>query len=98
MNKKLPIICPSCQEELKVHSLQCGACQTTISGAFDLPMLLKLDHKEQEFIIDFVKYSGSLKQMAQKLKLSYPTVRNMLDELITKINNLQENSHENDAI
>ena len=98
MIKKLPIICPSCQEELKVHSLECGSCQTMISGAFDLPMLLKLDHKEQEFIIDFVKNSGSLKQMAQKLKLSYPTVRNMLDELITKITNFQEYPHENDSI
>lgn len=98
MNKKLPIICPSCQAELKVHSLQCGACQTTISGSFDLPMLLKLDHHEQEFIIDFVKNSGSLKQMAQKLKLSYPTVRNMLDELITKISNLEIHSHENDPV
>lgn len=98
MNKKLPIICPSCQDELKVYSLQCEACQTTISGSFDLPMLLKLDHKEQEFILDFVKYSGSLKQMAQKLKLSYPTVRNMLDELITKITNLETHSHENDPV
>lgn len=98
MNKKLPIACPSCQEELKVHSLQCDACQTMINGSFDLPLLLKLDQKEQEFIINFVKSSGSLKLMAQKLKLSYPTVRNMLDELIGKITNLQINSNENNPI
>ena len=98
MNKKLPIICPSCQEELKVHSLQCEMCQTAISGSFNLPLLLKLDQKEQEFIINFVQSSGSLKLMAQKLKLSYPTVRNMLDDLIAKITNLQKYSHENDPV
>jgi hypothetical protein len=90
MDKKLPIICPSCQSELKVHSLQCGSCQTTISGSYELPVFLKLDQKEQDFIIEFVKSSGSLKIMAQQLKLSYPTVRNMLDELIHKIDELQK--------
>jgi hypothetical protein len=32
------------------------------------------------------------------LKLSYPTVRNMLDDLIAKITNLQKYSHENDPV
>jgi hypothetical protein len=59
-----------------------------------LPWLLKLDQKEQDFIIEFVLSSGSLKVMAQKLKLSYPSVRNMLDELIKKVAELQNNHHE----
>lgn len=95
MNKKLPIYCPSCQSELNVHSLQCNNCQTSINGSFELPFFLKLDPKEQDLVIEFVLSSGSLKVMAQKLKLSYPTVRNMLDELIGKINQLQNSeTHE----
>jgi len=89
MNKKLPILCPSCSSELKVQSLQCGSCETTINGLYDLPLLLKLEQNEQYFIIDFINSSGSLKEMAKKLKLSYPTVRNMLDDLIKKITKLQ---------
>ena len=89
MSKKLPISCPSCQSELNVHSLQCNNCQTSINGSFELPLFLKLDPKEQGMVIEFVLSSGSLKVMAQKLKLSYPTVRNMLDELIQKITELQ---------
>lgn len=89
MNKKLPISCPSCNSELKVQSLHCDSCETTINGFYHLPLLLKLDQKEQDFIIEFVLSSGSLKVMSQKLKLSYPTVRNMLDELIDKINTLK---------
>jgi hypothetical protein len=94
MDKKLPVICPCCQSELKVYALQCGSCQTTISGSFDLPVFTKLEQKEQNFIIEFVKSSGSLKVMAQQLKLSYPTVRNMLDELINKIEKLQTTPNE----
>jgi len=90
MAKKLPIYCPSCDSKLNVKSLYCDECGTTISGLFELPLLLKLDDKEQNFILDFVKSSGSLKVMATKLKLSYPTVRNMLDDLITKIEGLEK--------
>ncbi len=91
MNKKLPVNCPGCQYKLNVQSLYCDSCQTTISGSFSMPLILQLDAREQEFIIDFVQCSGSLKVMAQNLKLSYPTVRNMLDELINKISIIQKN-------
>ncbi len=89
MEKKLPVECPSCSSELKVQSLFCNNCDTTITGQFELPVLMKLDVNEQNFILDFIISSGSLKVMASKLKLSYPTVRNMLDDLISKIEKLQ---------
>jgi len=94
MSKKLPIICPSCHSMLDVQCLQCNSCQTSINGSFELPLFLKLDQKEQDFIIEFVLSSGSLKIMAQKLKLSYPTVRNMLDDLIQKVSQFQNVHHE----
>ena len=50
-----------------------------------MPVLLKLSPEQQLFIVDFVKSSGSLKDMAGKLGLSYPTVRNMLDAIISDI-------------
>ena len=37
------------------------------------------------FVIDFIKSSGSLKDMAKSMGVSYPTVRNILDELIDKL-------------
>ncbi|MFP4663750.1 MAG: DUF2089 family protein [Bacteroidales bacterium] len=40
----------------------------------------------QAFIIAFVKNSGSLKKMAKAMSLSYPTVRNRLDEIIEILN------------
>ena len=90
MEKRLPVSCPGCDSQLKVSSLICEHCDTAVTGIFQLPVLMKLDQKEQSFIIEFVKSSGSLKIMAEKLKLSYPTVRNMLDDMIEKIIKMDE--------
>ena len=83
----LPCNCPSCQSQLKVKSLKCDACQTEVSGLYDLPSLARLSPDDQQFVMQFVKYSGSIKDMAKFLKLSYPTVRNLLDDIIEKISN-----------
>ena len=50
-----------------------------------------LNEEEQRFMLEFVKASGSLKDMAKKMGVSYPTVRNYLDDLIEKLNNMEEN-------
>ena len=81
----LPVNCPSCQAQLKVKSLKCEQCQTEVSGSYDLPVLATLSENDQQFITRFVINSGSLKEMATVLKLSYPTVRNMLNDIIEKI-------------
>ena len=83
----LPCICPSCQSHLKVKSLKCENCQTEVTGLYELPALARLSLDDQQFILQFVKYSGSLKDMAKYLNLSYPTVRNLLDDIIGRIEN-----------
>ena len=88
----LPRICPSCQSQLKVKSLTCENCFTEVSGLYELPVLLRLKPEEQDFILQFVKYSGSLKDMAKHLNLSYPTVRNRLDDIIAQLTS-EENIH-----
>lgn len=90
MNKKLPLKCPSCDKALKVAKLHCEHCETEVIGDYELPVLAKLDVRDQLIIVDFVKASGSLKVMAQQMGLSYPTVRNILDEIIQKIENIQK--------
>ncbi len=88
MNKKLPIKCPSCENQLLVRQMYCENCDTEVTGLYSLPILLQLTVDDQKFIIDFIKASGSLKLMAQNMNLSYPTVRNFLDEVIDRINQL----------
>ena len=85
IEKKFPHLCPGCDSKLKVQKFHCDVCGTDIEGLFDLPPLVKLSLQEQEFIISFVKMSGSLKEMAKIMDKSYPSVRNYLDELIEKL-------------
>lgn len=82
---KLPVNCPSCENPLLVSQLSCTNCDTKISGNFNIPSFLQLDEDEQEFIYHFIISGGSLKKMAAKLNKSYPTVRNLLDDIIEKI-------------
>ncbi|MFN3916241.1 MAG: DUF2089 family protein [Flavobacteriales bacterium] len=89
--KKLPTKCPSCDASLHVKTMHCDSCQTSIDGKFRLPLLSNLTSEEQLFVIQFLKSSGSIKEMASQMDMSYPTMRNHIDELIEKIKTLEKN-------
>lgn len=89
LKKRLPLQCPSCDEPLRVGRLFCVACNTEVCGSFELPLLARLTEKEQQFILAFMKSSGSLKDMAKNMGVSYPTVRNVLDDLIDKLTKME---------
>jgi len=81
--------CPSCSStKLRVTNIECGNCATLFAGQFEVPPLLKLPEEDLQFVFDFVKCSGSLKEMATKQGVSYPTLRNRLNELIDTLENL----------
>lgn len=86
---KLPVKCPSCASGLAVQSLVCPDCETTVTGLYNLPVLLHLSDEELTFIFQFVKNSGSLKEMSKEMGLSYPTIRNYLNDLIEKLSQLE---------
>ena len=88
--KWLPTKCPSCGHQLAVKRLSCPECGTEVEGSYELPVLPALSQEDQQFIIRFVQFSGSLKQMAGLLKVSYPTVRNRLDEVIARLAQAQQ--------
>ena len=77
--------CPSCSEPLKAVRLQCPACAVALEGDFELPPLLHLSADDLDFVLKFVRASGSLKEMAALKGQSYPTIRNRLNEIIAKL-------------
>jgi hypothetical protein len=81
----LPAHCPSCSAALEVERLRCPSCATRVGGQFELPPLLQLPSDDLEFIVAFVRASGSLKEMAELRHQSYPTIRNRLDEIISRL-------------
>ncbi len=74
--------CPVCGDDMIITSLKCPSCETTISGKFKLDKFSRLKKEHLEFIEVFVKSRGNIKEVERELGISYPTVRNKLDEVI----------------
>lgn len=90
--------CPSCSSaNLTVSKIECTHCHTTFEGKFDIPLLDKLSEADLLFVIDFVKCSGSLKEMAVKHNVSYPTLRNRINDLIDLIGQLESTKKSSEA-
>jgi hypothetical protein len=53
---------------------------------------MRLKEEDMRFVYDFVMCSGSLKALAQKMDLSYPSVRNRLDDIIAKMESMTNDS------
>ncbi len=86
----LPVTCPSCEKKLQVSQLKCEHCNTVVNGNYTLPLFLQLNKEEQIFILNFFLSSGSIKAMSKQAGISYPTMRNKMDDLIEKIKNLKK--------
>jgi hypothetical protein len=77
-----PSKCPVCGEGLAVTRLVCPACDTALEGRFQFSRLEALSTEQRAFVELFIRCDGKLNWIAQELKLSYPTVRARLDEVI----------------
>ena len=82
--------CSYCGEGMRITKVTCEACGLSHEGDFFTPRLYRLAPDEQRFVELFVLASGSLKQMAELLGVSYPTVRSRLDRLIEKLRQHQQ--------
>lgn len=86
---KMVVSCPSCKGNLRVTRLACEGCGTNLDGTFEIPLLLQLPPEDLAFVAEFVRASGSLKEMAKLGRTSYPTIRNRLDQIIARLNQLE---------
>ncbi len=77
-----PTNCPICQSELTVAKLHCSSCDTTIEGNFASGQFANLTPEQLDFVFTFVRCEGKINRMEQEVKLSYPTIRNRLHEVI----------------
>lgn len=75
---------------MHVVRLDCPICDTSVNGVYVLPELARLNSEDQEFVAAFVLSGGSLKEMAKRYRVSYPTVRNRLDDLIARLREVRE--------
>lgn len=77
--------CPVCGRRLKVVKLQCEHCDTAIENDFALTSFDYLSPEELSFAETFLKCRGNIKEVEKELKISYPTVRSRLDQVIASL-------------
>lgn len=74
--------CPVCGDGLKVTQLSCKRCSTSLHGQFELCKFCKLTEEQKSFAMVFIKNRGNIKEIEKELGISYPTVRNKLDDVV----------------
>ena len=76
--------CPVCGEDLMVTRLHCRHCDTTLEGHFSQVTgpFSQLSQNQQDFVLAFVRCEGRFTRLEEELNLSYPTLRNRLNEVI----------------
>ncbi|AGT42932.1 DUF2089 domain-containing protein [Treponema pedis] len=73
--------CPVCGGEFTVSKLHCKACNSSLVGEFELCEFCKLTKEQKYFVKMFLKNRGNIRDMEKELGISYPTVRNKIEEI-----------------
>lgn len=73
---------PNCGSQLHITGLKCPDCGTAITGDFPMDELFKLTPEQLDFVKLFLKKRGNLSEVQKELGLSYPTVRNRLENIL----------------
>ncbi len=77
--------CPVCDGRLEVVQLHCPQCDTTINGHFALTRFHQLTAEQLAFVETFIRCEGKLNRVEEELGISYPTVRNRLNEVLVAL-------------
>jgi hypothetical protein len=56
-----------------------------LEGSFELPPLAQLTLEDQIFITAFIRCGGSIKEMEELFGISYPTVKNRINGIASKL-------------
>ncbi len=73
--------CPACGASTNVTRISCDSCGTTIEGSFQLCRFCRLSPEQKSFVDVFIKCRGNIKEVEKELGISYPTVKNKLEDV-----------------
>jgi hypothetical protein len=82
--------CPACGNQLIITECKCPACQLQMRGEFQTGQLSSLSDETLTFIKVFLSARGNLTEVERVLGISYPTIRNKLDEINSILNRNNE--------
>jgi hypothetical protein len=72
---------------MAVTAMSCASCSIKVEARFPMSRLGSLPIEHQRFIEMFVLSGGNLKEIAEQVGVSYPTIRSRLDKVIEALRN-----------
>jgi hypothetical protein len=79
--RKLLEQCPSCGGPLVITECKCADCQLQLRAEFWPGQFSALSEDQLTFIRVFLRARGNLSEVEKVMGVSYPTIRNKLDEV-----------------
>ena len=73
--------CPACGGSLVITEIQCSNCHLKMQGEFKPGLFSTLTDDQLTFVRAFLRVRGNLSEMEKVLGVSYPTIRNKLEEI-----------------
>ena len=73
--------CPACGGPIVITEIQCANCHLKMQGEFKPGLFSTLSDDQLTFVRAFLRVRGNLSEMEKVLGVSYPTIRNKLDEI-----------------
>ncbi len=73
--------CPSCGGQIVVTECRCANCQLQMRGEFRQGVFSTLSEDQLTFVQVFLRARGNLTEVEKVLGISYPTIRNKLEEI-----------------
>ena len=70
--------------EMIIREIECPHCGVHVSGTFQIPdtPFENLSEKQVGFMMNYIRCEGRFNRLEEELNLSYPTLRNRLNDLI----------------
>ena len=75
-------ICPVCNNRLRIKRLACPECQAEFPCDRELSPYDYLPGEQKEFLNAFLSCRGNLKELQQRLHISYPLAKKKLDNVV----------------
>ncbi len=90
--------CPGCKKKMRIAKVTCPECEISLDGEFEVSELGKLPLEEQLFVTAFLRSHGSIKKMESLFGISYPTVKNRLNGIVSQLDKTFEPPTSNSEI
>ena len=77
-------VCPVCGDRLNISKLSCPSCKAEFPVEENISEYDRLDAAQSDFLRTFLTCRGNMKDVQNKIGISYPTAKKRLDELLLK--------------